>query len=862
VAEPDSQLIPARQSGRWLGRVGAAVSVVAFAAALLVLRRELHEHTYREILHALGALPVRRVAEAVLMTVASYALLGAYDLLGLHAVGRRLPYRRIAFASFVAHAFSNSIGHSLLTGGSLRLRLYTAWGLSAGEVGSVVAFNDLALWLGFASLGGAVFLAEPVALPAALHAPLASVRPLGALFLAGVAGYFLWSARRRPLRLRTWSFLPPPPGLSAAATLVAALDWMVCAGVLYALLPETSRVTLPAFAGMFLLAQTIGLISQVPAGLGVFETAMVWSLGDAVGKPELLGSLLAFRALYYLLPLAAAALALGVHEIYARRHAVRRVAASLSQVAGPLLPHLFAASTFVGGAILLFSGATPAEHVRLRWLQDVVPLPIIEASHFLGSCAGVALLMLARGLQRRLDAAWVAACGLLAAGVVFSLLKGGDFEEATILATMLAALLPCRRHFYRRASLLEPRFTAGWIATIAIVLLGSIWLGLFSFKHVEYSHELWWQFALRGDAPRFLRATVGALVLAAAFALARLLRPAQPESSGADAEALARALPIVAASPQTAAWLALTGDKQLLFSASGRSFVMYAVEGRSWIAMGDPVGPAEERRELVWAFREEVDRHGGWPVFYQVGVESLPLYLDCGLSLQKIGEEARVDLAGFTLEGRGRKGLRNIVNRFDKDGFAFEIVDASGVRPLLAELREVSDEWQGGKETREKGFSLGFFDERYLALQPVALVRRAGRIVAFANLWLGAEHDELSCDLMRHRDDAPAGTMDFLFVRLMQWGRAGGYRHFNLGMAPLAGLEARALSPLWHRLGGFLFRHIDTLYNFQGLRQYKEKFDPVWEPKYLASPGGAALPRILANLSGRIAGGLRGVVTR
>jgi phosphatidylglycerol lysyltransferase len=835
---------------------------VAFLAALVVLRGELQAHTYHDILHALGGLPGRRVAEAVLLTSLSYLLLAGYDVLGLRTVGRRLAYRKAAFASFVAHAFSNSIGHSLVTGGALRLRLYTAWGLEPGEIAAVVAFSDLALWLGFAGLAGVLFLVAPLALPAALHAPIASARPLGVALLVLVVLYFIWSARQRPLRLRGWRFTPPKPGLSAAATAVAALDWLTSAAVLYALLPAEARIGWASFAGIFLLAQIVGLVSQVPAGLGVFETLMVWLLGDAVGKPALLGSLLAFRALYYLLPLAAAALALGWHEALARRGTVRRVAAGLSQVAGPLVPHLFAASTFVGGAVLLFSGATPAEHARLRWLQDLVPLPLIEASHFLGSCAGVALLLLARGLQRRLDAAWVAASGLLAAGVVFSLLKGGDFEEALLLAAMLAALLPCRRHFYRRASVLAPRFSAGWIAAILMVLLGSVWLGLFSFKHVDYSHELWWQFALRGDAPRFLRATVGVLVLAAAFALARLLRPAQDRSPGALPAELDRALPIVLASPDTGAWLALTGDKQLLFSASGRSFLMYAVEGRSWIAMGEPAGPTEERRELVWAFRERVDRHGGWPVFYQVGVESLPLYLDLGLALQKIGEEARVELAKFTLEGRDRKALRNVVNRFEKEGYAFEVVPAGGVPPLLEELRAVSDEWRGGKETREKGFSLGFFDERYLALAPIALVRHGRRIVAFANLWLGGGRDELSCDLMRQRDDAPNGTMDFLFVRLMQWGREQGFGWFNLGMAPLAGLEARALSPLWHRLGGFLFRHVDTFYNFQGLRQYKEKFSPVWAPKYLASPGGAALPRILANLSARIAGGLKGVVRR
>jgi len=142
------------------------------------------------------------------------------------------------------------------------------------------------------------------------------------------------------------------------------------------------------------------------------------------------------------------------------------------------------------------------------------------------------------------------------------------------------------------------------------------------------------------------------------------------------------------------------------------------------------------------------------------------------------------------------------------------------------------------------------------------VVRREGRIVAFANLWESAEREELSVDLMRHALDAPAGVMDYIFAQLMIHGQQEGYRWFNLGMAPLAGLENRSLGTLWNRVGALAYRFGEDYYNFQGLRQYKEKFDPVWEPKYLASPGGLALPRILTNLAALIAGGLRGVVTK
>jgi phosphatidylglycerol lysyltransferase len=113
---------------------------------------------------------------------------------------------------------------------------------------------------------------------------------------------------------------------------------------------------------------------------------------------------------------------------------------------------------------------------------------------------------------------------------------------------------------------------------------------------------------------------------------------------------------------------------------------------------------------------------------------------------------------------------------------------------------------------------------------------------------------------MRFAPDAPRGAMDYLFIELMRWGREQGYRWFNLGMAPLAGLEDRALAPAWHRLGSFVYRHGESFYNFDGLRRFKDKFDPVWEPRYLASPGGLRLPSVLFDVSTLISGGIRELV--
>lgn len=844
---------------------GALLGLVLFSAVLWVLHHELQAYHYHDIVHHVREIPGWHLVLALLLTILNYLVLTGHDMLAFRYLRYSLGYGKIALASFLGYAFSHNIGFTLLSSASMRYRLYSTWGLSAGEIATVVAFNGVTFWFGVLLLGGISFIWEPLPLPPSLQQLpfFRSLYPLGVVFLLLVTAYLLFSAlRTTPLKIRAWELPFPPFRLALAQVVLSSLDWMLAAGVLYVLLPAIESLSYAQFLSVFILAQIAGVSSQLPGGLGVVETVILLFLSPRLPTPAILGALVAYRGIYYLLPLGVATVLLAMHELLQKQATLRILTDAFGRWTPVLTPHILALSTFLGGAILLFSGATPAIHSRLAWLNHFLPLPLIELSHFLGSVVGVTLLLLARGLQQRLDIAYHLTAILLAAGILFSLLKGFDYEEAAILAAMLGALWPCRSSFYRRSSLVGERFSPGWITAISVVLLGSIWLGQFSHKHVEYTHELWWQFALSGDAPRFLRATVGALGGALAFATARLLRPVSRTPAIPDQATVEHTLPVIAHSQRSEANLALLGDKTLLFSDSGNAFIMYGIEGRSWVALGDPIGQEQERAELVWQFRELCDRHGGWPVFYQASQDMLPSYIDLGLTFLKLGEEARVNLAAFTLKGEAGKKFRHTINHVEKAACAFTVIPAQATSSLMPELRTVSEAWLAEKNTREKGFSLGFFAPDYLQRFPIGVIRQGDKIIAFANLWLSADKEELSPDLMRYIPEAPAGIMEYLFIQLMLWGKQEGYHWFNLGMAPLSGLEDRALAPLWNRLGAFVFRHGEHFYNFQGLRHYKEKFDPTWEPKYLASPGGLAVPRILTNIASLISGGIKGVIAK
>jgi phosphatidylglycerol lysyltransferase len=426
----------------------------------------------------------------------------------------------------------------------------------------------------------------------------------------------------------------------------------------------------------------------------------------------------------------------------------------------------------------------------------------------------------------------------------------------------MLATLPMRERFHRTSSLLWAPFEPPWIAACAVVLGGSAWLTRYAHRHAGVADEAWWRFALSSEGPRSLRALVGAVALLVLLALYRLIRPMPARVLPPTPDDLERARPIVERSAWTYPNLVYRRDKAVLFGAAGDAFLMYGRQGRSWIAMGDPIGPAGSVAELAWRLRDLADRADGRCVFFEVHDAHRALYADLGLTLTRFGDEARIPLDGFDLASPTRRGLRQARSRLLHAGHRFEILPADAVPALLPELRAVSDAWLAGKRTHEKGFSNASFDPAYLGRFPIALVRDAARVVAFANVWYGADREELSIDLMRHRPGAPNGTMDFLFAELLSHGHALGYRWFNLGVAPLAGLDARQGPSVWRRVGAFVYRHGEHFYNFDGLRRYKEKFAPAWTPVYVASPGGLALAPVLVDVAALIAGGLGGIVSR
>jgi lysylphosphatidylglycerol synthetase-like protein (DUF2156 family) len=515
-------------------------------------------------------------------------------------------------------------------------------------------------------------------------------------------------------------------------------------------------------------------------------------------------------------------------------------------------PSVFAALAFGAGLFTLIAVATPSlQHVRGL---DAIDRFVEELPELSASIAGVVLMGLATGLSRRVDAAWAATTALMAAVCFYAALRHGHVLAATLAGAAAAALLLSRRAFYRHSRLIDlvpdRRAALGIAAAFGLALMGALlWAG----ERPEFAAAPWWHLLTDerlGRPGRALAAGAAAAILVAAqwYMLSR----AHGVPALAASEDVARAEALIAGAEEALpdAQLAFTGDKSFVFAED--AFVMTARGGASLIAMGPPVGKRAAWRGALSALRAKAEELSLRPVVYAAPPELLPDLIDVGFRVEKVGENAVVDLAGFSLAGKARQNLRTARRRFvEREGAVFELERAPHAPALFEELRAVSEVWLAAHGGREKAFSLGAFDPGYLARCALATVRHGGRVIAFANVWLTADGQRGAIDLMRFDPEAaPNGLMDFLFTEILLWAQTHGLRTFDLGMAPLAGLaEEKKYASLFARIGRLVHERGEQFYGFQGLRTFKDKFGPRWEPRYIAAPGAWTLPIVLAEVA-------------
>lgn len=841
------------------------VGLTVFALALTFIWNVLHEYTFNQIAGSVLSIPASALLLSVAAMAVSFAGISVYDYMALPYTEKRMPLGKTIFASFCAFAISNSLGMTAVTSNAIRYRLYSSWGLGAAEVGIVALITTTFLLFSAMTLvAGGLIMDKDVFETVFGLPPIASYSlgvGLGGLALAGVI-FFLGGPGTKSYR----KFSINLPGKKHVITqwIIGMVDWTTMAAVLYFLLPTGPEFTFVAFVPIFVAAHYAGAVSGLPGGIGVFE-AIVLLLVPTGDELTIAAGLITFRVIYYFLPLIISVIMLTGHQALQARNKAGARNTYFSDFMNVIAPVLFSLMTFIAGAVMLVSSATPRYLPNVEIVARFVPQAVIELSHLFASAIGTLLLLVAMGLHRRLYGAWRLAVILFAAGAAFTLFKGGPPLEAILIASLGVCLYVSRDAFFRKGRLKHMDITGSRIGAVIGTAGLALWAGFYAYRNKEYSNDLWWQFALQDDASRFLRAALTAAAILLIYFIWRMINPPRaigtPENSDTVMEKV-RAVMASAENATSEASLALIGDKKFMFSDSGNSFIMYGVKGQNWLSMGEPVGLESERKELMRKFCEQADQNGAWPGFYGVRAECLTDCIDLGLAVQKVGEKALVPLKDLSFQGKKRAKLRQSRNRAIKAGCTFSIIYPEMDSPEMDRLKAISDAWLEHHKGREKSFSLGKFDRALFAGAPIAVAWLDGEIIAFSNLWITHDKREVSLDLMRYTPTALQGIMDYLFTEIMLWGSAEGYEYFSLGKAPLAGLDNHKLAPLMSKIGAMVFKYGGRIYGFEGLRRFKSKFDPVWEPSYLAVPSQFVMPIAMGNLALLSSGGLKGLLQR
>jgi phosphatidylglycerol lysyltransferase len=525
--------------------------------------------------------------------------------------------------------------------------------------------------------------------------------------------------------------------------------------------------------------------------------------------------------------------------------------------------HIIAILTGLMGMVNLFSAILPELKSRLILLENIIPLEVRQGSRLASALAGFGLLILASSLWRRKRNAWLLTLVILSLSIVTHLIKGLDFEEASLAGALIILLVIFRRDFHAHSDF--PSVRQGFLILIQAFLFSIIYgvSGLYLLdKHFSIQFNLGQSLTqtitmfITFSNPGIQYVTkfgkffldsifvVGASTIG--YSLLMIIRPVLIRVP-ATHEEREKAKQIIEKFGHTAlARPALFDDKSFYFSPGG-SVISYACRSGGAIALTDPIGPVEDAANAISGFRD-LCIHNGWePAFASVGPENLPIYHKAGLDSLCIANEAIVILKDFTLEGSENKKVRNAVTKISRLGYRFEVHQPPLEHNLITRLKTVSDEWLTMKSGGELRFATGWFDEEYIRECPVMVIYDSnGDVTAFTNLVSEYQANEITIDLMRHHRQLENGIMEFLFASLLEWAKGQGYESFSLGQSALSNVGQKEDDPRLERFLHYLYENFNRFYNFKGLHSFKEKFSPCWEPRYLVYHGAASLPTIVA----------------
>ncbi len=851
----------------WQSRLRTLLPVLLgiglFVAGALALAHVLGPVDMRAVIAEARAKPPGDLLAAIATTAAGYGALIGYDWSALRYLGRHVPLRAVIVGGFLGYAFGNTVGVGAVSGGAVRYRIYSAYGLNAFEVAAISTFVSLAFGLGITVIGLFALMLHPGALAGVVSWTGLTIREGAGAVLVLTLAFLAWgSLTGRRLRLRRLEIPFPRPRLLLGQLFFSVVDTTMAAATLYILLPEGGPDFI-TFLAVFAVAMVAGVASHVPGGVGVFEGIIVAAMPGEMPVAKLAAALLLFRMTYYILPFVLAMIVVALNEARLASGPIARMLGAtpewfqpISRAISAITPKVTGSAVFGLGIYLILMSVLPDVRpegaVRESWLVAF----LMESGAMLSAALGALLILLAQGLIRRSSAAyWLTQATLLAA-IIASLLNGLDVKSALVLALAMLLLWPLRGEFFRNGRLTRNLFTLSWFALVGGIAVGVIALLALIHAATPYVAGVWSEPGSLAAMPRAMRAglfaaallTFGLVYLALEPRRARIVKPTPQARARARAILEARAGDGTGAPPPEAT-LALTGDKDFFMPDEADAFIAFRAAGRSWIALGDPAGPPMSQREIAWQFADAAARAGRRPVFHAVTDSFRPLGRELGLILQAIGAEAVIALAS---------GDRGKERPAGEAGFEFWLPPHDQARH--AALARMNGEWRKAHPDGERHFIEGPFSPAWLDQCPIGVIREGGdgTVRGFASLI--ADPTRLNCriDLMRALDDGNHRVKRALVEGLIGALGEAGAASLGLGLVPPEDIGLRDSARLWQRFGRWIYPNAEDFSGFGDLRGFAGAFGPEYSIRFLALRGDGAAPLATLKDLVRATGGKAG----
>ena len=523
---------------------------------------------------------------------------------------------------------------------------------------------------------------------------------------------------------------------------------------------------------------------------------------------------------------------------------------------------------FTSGIINILSVSVRPLSVREGLLLEIVPSDVIYASKFVTLMLGIFLGITAVNLYRRKRRSLILASILSFLSILFHLTKGLDYEEAVLFSFVLILLFLSRKEYYVKSEVKSYKHV---IITFAVSFSFILLYGVFGFwlldkKGFGVNFTLWQsithtieQILLTNNTqfvPRthyagfFVDSLQVSVIFIIGYICSLIFAPVASEFIK-NAKDTNNAKNLVKDYGRTALdYFKIWSDKVYFFPKDKKAFISYGVASGAAVSLGDPVGSEKGIFTAISEFYNYCTQNGWKCCFYQVLPNYLKLYKTLGFKHFKVGDEAIVDLIKFEESIENNKPRKKVVNWFGKHAYKTERIEPPLSKGVMGELKEVSDDWLCIKKKKERSFTLGYFDKKYVSSTPVFVVKDPkGEIIAFANIIHSGAEGESTVDLMRHKENSPNGTMDFLFIKLFLHLRKRSFTRFTLGLAPLSGFRVDEKSTRAEKIVHQFAQNNSFLFSFKGLKTYKSKYANYWEPRYLIYKNIIDLPAIARALN-------------